>query len=251
MHPFLPMALAALLGSGPTEPPSKYLVATAHYLQADQVDLSALPDPPAPGSPAAAADLETILQLQAWRSPEQVAFAKRVDHLDAFDGAEAVGAWFTRAKLPLCAKLLDEALGDGESLNYAAKLRFKRLRPPFQDPRVQPCMPVYNPPTPTAPFYSYPSGHATSIHLLADLVAELVPARAEAIHAWAHHATWSRMIAGVHFPSDAIGGQLLAEITVRSLKRNPAFLKALAACKEEVRANCPLARPGQAEARTH
>jgi acid phosphatase (class A) len=217
-------------------PQHKYLVPTSNYLHADTVDLSALPEPPRPGSLAARADLEAILQLQAWRTPEQVAFAKRVDHLEAFDGAEALGPWFTRERLPLTARLLEEALGDGEAMNLAAKLRFKRLRPPLQDPRVQPCTPVRMPEVqpPPASFYSYPSGHATSIHLLAGLLEELVPERKEAVQAWAHRAAWSRMIAGVHFPSDAVGGELLAGITLNVLKTNPAFREALERCKAEV-----------------
>jgi acid phosphatase (class A) len=126
-------------------------------------------------------------------------------------------------------------------MNHAAKLRFKRPRPPLQDSRVQPCTPVHLPDVqpPPAPFYSYPSGHATSIHLLAGLLAELVPERREALQTWAHRATWSRMIAGVHFPSDAVGGELLAEITLRTLKGSPAFREALERCKAEVRTARP------------
>ena len=229
--------LLPLLAAAQSAPePRKYLVATAIYLDASKADFSAMPAPPAPGSLAAEADLETILQLQGWRSPEEVAFAKRVDHLEAFDGAEAIGPWFSRAQLPRLGKLLDEALGDGEGMNYVAKLRYKRLRPPFQDSRVRPCTPVQQPTgaTPPASFYSYPSGHATSIYLLAELLGELLPARRQALQDWAHRAAWSRIIAGVHFPSDDIGGRLLAAITVRALKANPAFRAAFQACSEEL-----------------
>jgi acid phosphatase (class A) len=216
----------------------KYLVATKIYLDGATLDLHALPEPPQRGSLAAQADLETILQVQAWRTEAEVAWAKQVDHLDAFDAASIIGPWFTRERVPRCARLLDEALGDGEGANYAAKLKFKRLRPPFQDPRVKPVTPVQEPTgaTPPASFYSYPSGHATSIYLLAELLGDLVPAKAEAISSWAHRAAWSRMIAGVHFPSDDVGGQFLAAIVVRALRANQAFQKALAGCREELRA---------------
>ena len=238
-HALRALGLSALLLAGPAcgaEAPRKYLVATSLYLSADKVDLSALPEPPKPGSLAARADLEAILQLQAWRTEAEVAWAMRVDHLDAFDAAEVLGPWFNREQLPLCARLLEEALGDGEGLNYAAKMKFKRLRPPFQDPRVHPVTPVMKPVgTPIAPFYSYPSGHATSIYLMADLLGELAPSKAEALQTWAHKAAWSRMIAGVHFPSDDIGGEVLAGIAVKALEANPAFRAALDRCKVEVR----------------
>jgi acid phosphatase (class A) len=215
----------------------KYLVATKLYLDGAALDLQALPDPPQRGTLAAQADLETILQVQAWRTEAAAAWARQVDHLDAFDAAPLIGPWFTREQVPRCARLLEEALGDGEGANYAAKLKFKRLRPPFQDPRVKPVTPVQEPMgvTPPASFYSYPSGHATSIYLLAELLGDLVPAKAEAVSSWAHRAAWSRMIAGVHFPSDDVGGRLLAAIVVRELRANPAFLKALAGCREELR----------------
>lgn len=243
MYRSTPLALAFLLAvpavaqSAP-EPHRKYLEATSNYLKAETVDLSALPEPPRPGSLAAEADLETILQVQAWRTEAQVEFAKLVDRMDAFEGAEAMGAWFTRDRLPACAKLLEEAMGDGEAMNMVAKLKYKRLRPPFQDPRVQPCTPVQKPGTwvPPASFYSYPSGHATSIFILADLYGELAPDRAAAAQAWAHRAAWGRMIAGVHFPSDDVGGRILAGISVAAMKANPAFRAALARCRAEIQA---------------
>jgi len=236
LRPALILALLLALPAA-AQPAPQYLTPTAHYLRAETVDLSTLPEPPKAGTLAALAELETILQIQAWRSEEQVAFAKRVDHLDAFDPGAAVGPWFTRQRLPRCAQLLEEALGDGEAVNYVAKLKFKRLRPPFQDDRVHPVTPLQKPTgTPTAGFYSYPSGHATSIFLLAELVAALVPDRAGAVRDWAHRAAWSRMLAGVHFPSDDVGGQLLASLTFATLKANPAFRAALERCQAEVRA---------------
>lgn len=243
MHRSTSLAMAILLAL-PTfaqtapEPHRKYLEATSNYLKAETVDLRALPAPPQPGSLAAEADLETILQVQAWRTDAQVAFAKEVDRMDAFEGAEALGAWFTRERLPVTARLLEQAMGDGEALNMVAKLKYKRLRPPFQDPRVQPCAPVQKPGTwvPPASFYSYPSGHATSIFILAAIYADLVPDRAEAVQAWAHRAAWGRMIAGVHFPSDDVGGRILAGIAVSTLKANPAFRAALERCRAEIKA---------------
>jgi len=240
LHRLGPWVLAALVLSPVLAQPAprKYLAATSVYLHADQVDLSALPGPPGPGTLGAEADLEAILQLQAWRTEDQVQWARRVDQFDAFDAQDAMGPWFTRKNLPGCARLLEAALGDGEGVNHVAKLKFKRLRPPFQDPRVQPCVPVQKASTfsPPAGYYSYPSGHATSIYLLAGLLGELAPSRAEAAQAWAHKAAWSRMIAGVHFPSDDVGGRRLAEIILRTLKANPAFRAALEKGRAEVSA---------------
>ena len=45
---------------------------------------AALPQPPAAGSLAAQSDLETVLQVQAWRTPDQVALAQRLVMEDPF-----------------------------------------------------------------------------------------------------------------------------------------------------------------------
>jgi hypothetical protein len=234
----LPFLLLALAAPAPAQQAvRKYLSPTHVYLKADSLDLAALPEPPKPGSLAAEGDLETILQLQAWRTEAQAAWAKQADQFDPFDLQEPLGPWFKRKDLPQCARLLDEVLGDGEAANHAAKLRFKRLRPPFQDSRVQPSLPLMAPRSgaPPAGYYSYPSGHATSMYLLAEVVADLMPDRAAAARDWAAHAAWSRMIAGVHFPSDNVGGRFLAHIVAGALRKEPAYQAALARCKEEIR----------------
>lgn len=235
----LPLLLLAVWLPGSAQvSPRRYPNATSTYIDGATLDLSALPAPPQLGTLAADADLETILQLQAWRTDAEVAWARALDHLDIFDAGTAIGPWFTRARLPRCAQVLEEALGDGENLNHIAKLKFRRLRPPYLDDRVKPCVvllpvPVGKPP---AGYYSYPSGHSTSIFILAALMSELVPDRQDAILEWAHKAAWSRMLAGMHFPSDDMGGMRLAAIAVKGMRANPAFRAALAGCAEEIRA---------------
>lgn len=45
---------------------------------------NAVPPPPAPSSIAAEADLAAVLQAQAWRTPDQIAWAERVAKADYF-----------------------------------------------------------------------------------------------------------------------------------------------------------------------
>ena len=75
---------------------------TRHYFQPADFDLRAiLPPPPAPGSIAASADLESVLQAQAWRTPEQVAWAQFVEK-KFFDTPSmgALGPWFNEHDFP-------------------------------------------------------------------------------------------------------------------------------------------------------
>lgn len=240
-----PALILALLVAGPVQsqtPEPARLVPGHRFFDVRNLDLTPLPAPPAAGTLAAQADLETILQLQAWRTAEEVAWARKTDRLNYFDVAEVVGPWFTPTHLPVCAKLLQEALGDGESANHAAKLQYRRLRPPIQDPRVQPCV---TPPQAQKGgvldpgYFSYPSGHATAVFITAHVLADLMPARRDALFTWARKNAWGRMLAGVHFPSDNLGGQILARIVHDAFLKNPDYARALEACRAELQAKAP------------
>jgi acid phosphatase (class A) len=199
-----------------------------HFAKPTSVDCAkVLPAPPAPGSLAARADLEAVLQMQAWRTPEQVAWAKRVDKNDTFMFSDVLGAWFTKANLPLTAAFLKEADEDRHEITEVAKKLFARARPWVVDPRVQPCV---GKPTND----SYPSGHTSSIFTRAGVLAEIFPEKRTELFDFAHRAVWGRIYAGVHFPSDLVGGWMLAESIVVELKKSAAFQAQVEKCRAEM-----------------
>lgn len=201
---------------------------STHFAKPTSVDCAkVLPAPPEPGTLAGLADLEAVLQAQAWRTPEHVAWAKRVDKNDPFMWSDVIGAWFTRANLPVTAAFLKEVDEDRHEITEVAKKLFARARPWTIDPRVQPC--VGKPAN-----LSYPSGHASSIFTRAGVLAELFPEKRDALFAFAHRAGWGRIYAGVHYPSDVVGGWLLAESIVAEIKKSPAFHERLKAARAEV-----------------
>lgn len=57
---------------------------------------------------------------------------------------------------------------------------------------------------------SYPSGHASAAFASSLVLAHLMPDRADELLDTAREASWSRVYAGVHFPSDVINGARLA-----------------------------------------
>lgn len=207
--------------------------AAVHFARLDRLDLAQiLPPPPAPGSLAAAADLSAVLQAQAWRTPEQVAWAKLVDKggyfaVFAFDGL--LGPQFSKENCPALAALFDQSLADGRPINDAAKKLYSRMRPFLVDPRVQPVIerPSGN---------SYPSGHATGAHLWAAVLAEIYPDKRAKLFERADRAAWGRVIAGVHFPTDLEGGRRLAAAIVAEELKSAAFRAALEKCRAEAAA---------------
>jgi len=201
-----------------------------HFVKPSAFDLTkVLPTPPEAGSLAAKADLEVVLQAQAWRTPEEVEWAKLIDKDNPFNYATVLGSWFTKEKLPVTAKFLADVTEDANAVGALTKALYARARPPQVDPRVQPVVPV----PATA---SYPSGHVTRAFTWALVLAEIYPDKRDELLARAHRAAWGRVLAGVHFPSDLIGGQLMAEAIVAELKKNDAFRAAVEQCRAEAAA---------------
>ncbi len=198
-----------------------------HVLRAAPAELAAaLPAPPEAGSLAALADLEAVRQAQAWRSPEQVAWAQAVDKGDVYGFAPVLGPWFTAAHLPVHAALFKRLNQDLARVSPVAKARFARVRPFKVEPSLHPCVEL-----PAGD--SYPSGHALYLFAEAEVLAEIYPECREALLAQAHRAAWGRILGGVHFPSDVVGGRLLAEAIVKEMKTSEAFRREVEACRRE------------------
>lgn len=189
----------------------------------------ALPPPPAPGSLEALADLEVVLQVQAWRSPAEEAFAQEAAHQDLFSFAPVLGDGFRRDRHPAFAALAARLERDIRAVVGPPKDHFDRLRPPHAEPAVRPSLP-----RPHAASRSYPSGHATEAHLYAAVLGELFPERREALEAHARRLAWARILGGVHYPTDLEAGRRLAQILFQALGGNPEFQRALEACRTEL-----------------
>ncbi len=199
------------------------------YVAAEALDFPALlGPPPEPGTVAGQADLEAVVQVQAWRTPEQVAWAQVVDRDTVFNLAAELGPWFRAESLPRATAWF-AALGDDiRWLDGAAKAPFRRARPHAVDPRVQPVV--------TLPkSFSYPSGSACQAFVWAEVLAEIFPEHREALFARAHRAAWGRVIGGVHFPSDVVAGRRLAGAYLAEARKSAAFRAAQAEAGTELR----------------
>lgn len=198
-----------------------------HFVQTAEFEIARiLPAPPASGSLAARADLEAVLQAQAWRTPEQEAWARLIDKDTPFNQASVLGAWFTKENLPVTAALINEVTEDVNAVGALTKALYARPRPPQVDARVKPVVPV----PATA---SYPSGHCTRAFAWAAVLAEIFPEKRSELLARAERSAWGRVLAGVHFPSDTIGGRLLAEAVIAKMRERPAFRAAVEKCRAE------------------
>jgi membrane-associated phospholipid phosphatase len=189
---------------------------------------SALAPPPAPGSDGAKADLAVVLWLQRTRDADDVARARREIGLglDAF--APALGPGFASGAHPRTAALLDRAHAFATPAIRGAKARFGRVRPYDADRRVAPAVEKEDTP-------SYPSSHATRAVLVARVLAELAPARREALVELGRRVGYDRVVAGVHYPSDVLGGQQLGAALADALLADASFAAELERARGEWR----------------
>ena len=218
----LSIALLGCLAAGHKSGP-------AGFLKPDAIDVAALlPDPPAPGSPEARAEIDALLAIQQSRTPEDVARAKAEEKFDVFAFADAVGPWFTADRCPLTADLFKSVAADAKVFANVGKKHWNRRRPPYVDDRVKPAVTLEDE-------GSYPSSHGTRGQLYAELLSAVLPAdRHDALMARGRQIGFDRLIGGVHYPSDVYAGRTLGHALADRLLADADFRARLDAVKAEL-----------------
>lgn len=259
-----PLAITVLLLAGcstppapPTDLPELRPGYVAGYLQpAEYPDAKVLlTAPPEKDSPPQAADEAVYKDLRRLRDTPRWAMAAN-DADVFFPGLAhtfscAAGLPITKDGTPHLYMLMRRIRMDSSRANDAPKDLYKRVRP-FRHFGGDPiCVPHE-----AARFKddSYPSGHASIGWALALTLAEAAPDRSDQILVRGAEFGRSRLVCGVHWPSDIEAGRLVGAATVARLHANPVFLAQLAEAKREVAAaRAAGLRPTQdcaAEART-
>lgn len=217
------------------EPPPKDGMRPQPYLTTEAVDFRSILGPPPAASSAQdkqdeqAVEDEQLVPEARWHSAE-------------LDGEfvyprfeEALGKPIDRNTSPALVMLLNRALRDVAATTFAAKEHFQRPRP-FQRVALKRVCGEEKPPKPQVrPMggSSYPSGHSAYGWAVAMVLARVAPERADALMARAQSYTESRVICGVHFPSDVEAGQVIAAAVVSRLDTDPAFRADLASARVE------------------
>ena len=203
-----------------------------------------LPEFPANSSARTRAELDHLLELQARRTPEEIAHSQRLAGVyyrlsvkpedpdwprmrrNLFHMGHQLGPWFSPEALPVTADFMARVWSDASYYLWAAKFRFNRVRPYTIEPRLQ------NLETPNFP--AYPSGHSSNSWVAAYVYELLLPEHRDLFLRNAADMAWSREILGVHFASDSESGRTFARQFVDRLKQEPAFRKDLEAARTEI-----------------
>lgn len=169
--------------------------------------------PPAAGSRAEADDLAILRWNQRSRYPQAVGHSWRFlyRNLSSFDAA--VGSDLSKIA-PTLFKGLPLFLRRVDAVKDVLKDQIGRPRPYVSHPDLRPCVPIETTP-------SFPSGHATWYATTALLLADLLPQRRERLLAVGEQGGFVRAYCVVHYPSDVLASQRLAEAISRDVITSP------------------------------
>jgi acid phosphatase (class A) len=218
-----------------------------------------LPPPPAFDAAVQRQDIEGVIQAQHTASPERMKLAQEDAKVDIARFAAVLAPNFSFDSAPGVVAFFRKVGTETRSPVNMAKDCWERKRPFVGDPRVHPPGSMQEetanrPGTPlenTAPHdaaspclpaeasaaysYSYPSGHSTFGAMTAILLANMVPEKRSELFARGWDYGQSRVVGGVHFPTDVESGRIEATAMVALMMQNADFRTDFASAKMELR----------------
>ncbi len=185
---------------------------------------SEVAEPPQPGSEAQLRDEAELFKAQLARTEEQCRQAEFVVlvSLKSFYG-QPMGPLTDKEVIKLTS-LFEQIRNDGDFFIQKMKVDFPRQRPFLYISGLEPC--VRKEVT-----GAYPSGHAALSTLYALILSDLFPEHAAQFKQRADEIAQSRILSGMHHPSDIESGKELGAVLYKELKQSLKFKKALKEAK--------------------
>ncbi|MBE7199854.1 MAG: phosphatase PAP2 family protein [Parafilimonas terrae] len=198
--------------------------------------LQILSPPPALHSPLDNADHAAFTSTRALKGSARWNLAAN----DVSEGATAVldnfacvlGVRIDQARVPATLNLLERARLDLARATRIPKVHYRRLRP-FVGNEAPICVQRTQVLTDS---FSYPSGHATQGWAYALIMSALVPEKATAILTRGRAYGESRIVCGVHWPSDVAAGRTNGASVFAALLGDASFRSDLDKARSELRA---------------
>jgi acid phosphatase (class A) len=210
--------------------------------------------PPAP-APRSAAQREDVAVFRMSRQTLASGRGQQAAEDDVFDPAavaarfsEAAGIALTPTTAPTLMKLIKNMGADARRLTAPVKLSLKdggRIRPFVAYPKAPSCLKprdmAGHRDEDLVTFHldqsgSYPSTHALVGLLMAMVLGETIPARADAVMVRGLEFGNSRIICGFHYYSDVVAGRLVASTLYARLHADPVFSADMLALRGELQA---------------
>lgn len=203
---------------------------TKPYLSANQLDLTIMLPPPPAGSVLEKSEMAAVIAVQRNASQERIKLASD-------DVQETVFAMFTRTLgskfspggLPKATVFFDRVVTSEDAVTDPAKKFFGRVRPFMANSEIKA---LIKPSTSG----SWPSGHTTRVTLSAIILTAMLPERKDAIWARADEYAESRIVGGMHYPSDLDAARRAGTAMAAVMFTDPGFRADFVTAKAEVRA---------------
>jgi acid phosphatase (class A) len=207
----------------------------AGYFAANPLDGKAiLGPPPAPDSPHGKADRTVFEETRKLEGSPR--WKTAIQDNDLWGGGAlkrfscALGVELNDKQTPATWRILHKVELDVRTVGTPAKDFYDRKRPLIGNDAPL-CVPREDWMKTNA---SYPSGHAMAAWSWGLILAELSPAKADPLLQVGREGGESRVICGVHFPSDVEAGRTLGSAMIARLHSEPAFQADMAAAKREM-----------------
>lgn len=233
------LVIACALGAAPAcaSMPPPQATAPAAWLDDATIEALAASVPAAPDADSAAArtDIAASDRLRALENTDRWMLATRhaelrpalaLAHFDC-----ALGFRVTAEDSPRLVSILERVMHDANEAGELAKARAFRPRPVGVDP-ARPACQVVSAAGRASP--SYPSGSATVGAAYGEVFAALVPDQAAAATRIGHEIAVSRMVCGMHYPSDVAAGQRLGKAAFARIAATPAFATDADIARQEI-----------------
>lgn len=196
-----------------------------------------LPPPPAPGSSLDLDDKARSARLTALEDGDRwllaTAHAELRPPLALQHFNCALGVRLEPEATPQLTRLMQRLFHDADAAAEGAKARAFRARPVGDDPARRSCQRLTEAGRRSA---SYPSGSSTVAVVYGEAFAALDPERAPEVRRLAHEIGQSRLVCGMHYPSDVAAGEVLGRAVFAAAVDHPDFAADLAAARVDLAA---------------
>ena len=216
-----------------------YVLVKPYYLSDHQIkSLTESVQFPANSSDQVRKELDYMLDLQANRTPEQIARVSTLGDIGYwpsinqvpthqsyeenlrnlfFEAQELMGETINARNFPKISKLFQAVMQDMRVMEFSIKYQLYRPRPYHLKRKLQPLMKINSP--------SFVSGHTLWAFVQAFTWSELIPEKQKEFIALAEEIRRSREIMGIHYPSDNEAARQVAYRMMQYYFDNDAFLK--------------------------
>jgi acid phosphatase (class A) len=195
------------------------------YFEASVISPTLIDPPLAKESEEWKNEIKHIVNLQKNASQKELKKAGAERDLTPEMVAQEVDPELTREKKPQLYYLLDRVSETSHGANRNAKFFWNTERPYIADKKVKSLIDAHASP-------AYPSGHTCGSYVLAHVLGLLMPEKRAKFQARAEEIAQHRVLVGMHFPHDLVGGRQMALLVVGALMENEDFQADLKKARE-------------------